>query len=237
MRPLSICAALVFLPLVACDGTTDQPSGQAGVSPTAEAPSTANTTDVGRLQISLSDPQIVQVMASYNVTEAMVADAALPDLTRSDVEAFDMHVASDHRAANNSVDTLRDAVPLTAKWSTLSQMVEHDGDLAVADLSKAGDVDMGYVGAELIASTQALTLIDCVLLAEVQEPALKTLIRDNLRPQIASHRAQAEWFVDPQNTRVSPLQSCERLCAPRANGGALSDPVRNSVCGPQSAEF
>ncbi len=215
-------ASLAWGGCVAGDSLADN-SGESG------ALSTLGPSSPARLTVSLSDPQLVQAIASFNVAEVQVAEAALPDLARADVEAFSQRMVDDHRGTNYDLDRLRDKVPLTAQWSELSQTIERNTEDTVAALAAAGDVDQRYVDSEIAAHTQALAIVDCVMIAEAQDASFLRFLSNTVRPRVASHLQQARWFIASAPAEVERVR-CEHLCLPHANGGPLLDPVRKVVC-------
>lgn len=184
------------------------------------------------LQLSLNDPQIVQVVASSMLSAVQVAEAASPGLTRSDVEAYAERVTAQGRGCNAELDRVRDTTPLAAEWSALSQSLERDTGAQVARLATSGDVDGTFLAAAIESQTELLALVDCVLEVEAREPALLAFLRGDLRPRVATNLVRARWFVGPAERLAAG--DCSRLCTPYNAGGPLRDPVRHRVCLPDA---
>lgn len=165
-------------------GTPDEAAGAAGAGGAQSAAGSAgaeNAAGAGGAEnaaiAALSDAQILLVLDTLNQGEVEEAYAALPRLAVPDVEAFAQQMITDHGSARQSVLATGESLELSPMPSPVQADLKEESEAHVATLrvAPATSVDETYIGLEVAAHADALSLLK-QLDAAADAAELRTLI-------------------------------------------------------------
>ncbi|MFT3839065.1 MAG: DUF4142 domain-containing protein [Myxococcaceae bacterium] len=200
----------------------------------------------------LTDPQIAGVLGSLDQSEVTVAQGALPVLQADAARRFAQMMIDQHSASKQEVSQVLSQQGLSPESSPLSQAIDRNAGALVSQLTdpEAAQVDLGYANSQVSAHQQALTLIDCVILADASNATLKSTVSDKVRPMVATHLGDANALVTELNSPATPdggtdggsvlsqlgqgatgdTADCSNLCTRSTEGGPLPEEYRLAAC-------
>jgi putative membrane protein len=169
--------ALAFAAMVAAGGLSAQ-TENADVSPPTE----------DEMQMAMTTPQgLAERAASSNMFEIMSSQLALEKSQSQDVIAFAQHMIEDHQAAGEKMLVAATAEGLTPA-NTL--MPDHQAQLDNLTASPPEDFDAAYLGAQLAAHTEAVSLFEGYS-TQGPEGQLKAFATETL-PTLQKHLTEVE---------------------------------------------
>jgi putative membrane protein len=143
--------------------------------------------------MNLQDGEILFVADTLNVGEVDEAEAALPKLTDSGIRDFAQEMIDEHGTARDQLQQLAQQQMMTMAPSAVATNLQSESRSIVSSLNAATPdaADKVYIGSQVKAHTEALTLID-QLLAAADSSALRTQLT-TMRASVQEHlnRAQA----------------------------------------------
>lgn len=181
---------------------------------------------------TLSYSQSAQVVTSLNTGEVQVAQAATPKLTRADLKAFASQMIADHSQSNTMLDQVTTQAGITKQPNAVSAALDAGAMALVTQISGASVVDPLYATSQVDMHTQALALLDCIVLPGAQNSAWKAWLVSNVRPHVAMHLDEAIAIAGMSNSLDGGTSTCSNICASHNAGAPLTDAVRTAVCIP-----
>lgn len=141
----------------------------------------------------VEDSQIVGMLAAVNTSEIAQARYVVGKTTNAEVKRFAQSVLDDHLAVQKKVETWSKT---SGKKAADSRMQTDFASKAKNDLTRlnglTGDeLDRGYIEHAVMTHQNTLDLVDTQMVVEVDDPALKALLRD-VRPKLQQHLEMAQ---------------------------------------------
>jgi len=162
-------------------------SGAAGSSSSGAT----SSADAGAA-LALDDGQILFIVDTLNAGEVNEARAALPRLSDSDIRSFAQAMIDEHGAARDQLLRFSEAQMILPEVSDLASELQDKSETIVTQLlaTSANEIDGVYVQSQQDAHTEALSLLDQLLMAADSE-ALRTQLTE-LRGSVQAHLNQAQ---------------------------------------------
>lgn len=206
----------------------------------------------------LTDPQIAAVLGSLDQSEINLAQGVQPLLQDDGTQRFAQMMIDEHTSSKQQTSQLVSQQGINPEAGPLSQAIERNaaGLNDVFHDPETMEIDVGYADSQVQMHQQALTMIDCAIVPDVSNGALKSRITDQVRPMIATHLgtatdlARAEKMGTPGDGTstdggtadggsvflplgqgaVGAAVDCSNLCTRFTEGGPLLEEYRLTLC-------
>lgn len=156
-------------------------TGSAGAGPTV-APST-----------TVAPGNIAAILTASNLDEVQTSQIALQRASNGRVKAFAQSMVDEHRALHQNMEKLLQKKTIQPDDNETSQQMKGMVARTLIDLSSRSgdDFDRAYIAHQVQSHTTTLQLIDRQLLPSAADAEMKAMLRDQVRPRVAKHLAEA----------------------------------------------
>jgi putative membrane protein len=172
----------------------------AGVEDDAGPDGPTNDVDAGDVdagEVVLTDGEIAAIVAAVNAGEIEQAEYALLRSSVAEVRAFAHTMVDDHTAANEMLAATLASIMVEPDANSISRDLSAQGAEALLALESTPSpaFELFYIAAQAEQHAQVLSLFDTLLLPEVENAELATLL-GGMRSSVAGHLAAAEAILE-----------------------------------------
>jgi len=165
-------------------------AGEAGAGAAGEG-------GAGGMAATLSDAQVLRVLATANQGEVAVGQLALAGAAVPSVKTFAQTMVTEHSAANVQVLGLVASKHLAPEASPVSEMLDREATEMLAALSQTPTAmfDRAYMEGQVTMHQEVLALLDDQLIPSASDADLKALLA-TLRMAVATHLVNAQTILE-----------------------------------------
>jgi putative membrane protein len=170
----------------------------------AAAPDSAAEEGPREPRATVGEAEAVSILMAANTTDSTSGVLGRDRARDPRVRIFAMRMVSEHGAANRGAAALAARLGITPRESPIGRQLRQGGEQTRLNLEEvdAGGFDLAYLDSEVEYHETVLDAIDRTLLPGVQNPELRALLQDQVRPAVESHldharRLQAQLSGQP----------------------------------------
>lgn len=182
-RSMGVVSLVLAVAMSAC--ATAAPGTAEGVGASAGAAAGATV---------LLDPNIAAFVSASNQSEIQPSQLALQKSTNPQVREFAQRMIAEHTALEQQMMELLQAKGMAPQDNAISTQMKQNLQVTLRSLQarNGADFDLAYMNQQLASHQYTLNSLDATLIPSTRDPQLRALLRDRVRPAVASHLQQAE---------------------------------------------
>jgi putative membrane protein len=153
--------------------------------------------DVDAGEVVLSDGEIAAIVSAVNAGEIEQAEFALLRSSVAEVRAYAHTMIDDHTAANEALAATLASIMAEPDANSISRELTAQGAEVLLRLQRtpSPEFELFYIARQAEQHAQVLSLLDTLLLPEVENAELATLL-GSIRTSVAAHLAAAEAILE-----------------------------------------
>jgi putative membrane protein len=144
--------------------------------------------------VPASDGEIAAIVAAANRAAIEQGQVALDAGSSATVRGFAADMVSEHTRAAEALAGLLSRRSIPPMEGTLSAQIATESAQAIAVLrTRQGDAfGRQYLLEQVVLHRRLLGLLDTMLVPQANDPELKAMLQDEVRPAVAAHLLRAE---------------------------------------------